>query len=176
MIDRLVRSLLALPGKRQVQGDPVQPGIERARSLKALQPQKRLHERILHQIAGVLARTHDVHHRVVQPVLIATHQLSERSRVAGETCSDKVGFVIHGCSKILDAVGRRKVPRLGVRLELKLGLIWSTRSIELAGPGMSNYLMGIGLARPTCLVDERVRSTIRCSATIPPDCVASGFS
>src|SRR5262249_47373829 len=66
-------------------GDPVQPGKEQRVALEAVQRLVGVQEGILDHVQSVVGIFYQAINRIVQPILVAPHQLAERRTVAVET-------------------------------------------------------------------------------------------
>src|SRR5262249_53770343 len=110
LIDRNGRMLLSPAAGGHVQRNAVKPRVKSAGTLERLQLDESPDKGILAHVARFLARTRHMNQRVVKPVLVSGHQRRKRRRVPTNRFVDKLEFVVHNFSKLLDAFGPAKVP------------------------------------------------------------------
>jgi hypothetical protein len=66
--------------------------------LKARELDEGLHEGVLKYVVGGVRRPHDVHQRVVQPILVSGDQLAERRSIALQGFVNQLSVVFHNRS------------------------------------------------------------------------------
>jgi hypothetical protein len=77
LLDRSDGFVSAAAADGNIEGDAVQPGIKSAISLELLQVDKGLHERFLHDVLGLFGRADNMHHGIVEPILVFCDQIAK---------------------------------------------------------------------------------------------------
>ena len=99
----LLSGSFAAEADRRVDGDAEQPGVELRVASEGIQLAERVDEGFLGEITGVFRRLDHQHQRVVQPVLVAHDEPTERVRIARERLLDQF-LVVFGSQRMRAAL------------------------------------------------------------------------